>query len=187
MFIIIIIIILQNYRHESGAHRTINYETTVQIAAANRLDLTDDGTYTQKALHEGADASLAPIHYLVVVEHALKTVADVADDLVNGKFDRPASPPPTTKAEAPWDVRAAETRASLLDTLGLGGQLEARTEELQVARAALRAREKELAERQTMDELAGQRTDAVKQDLERQVEKLSASVEDLKTVMPSPE
>lgn len=173
------VLAIKAHRFGNAVHRTINYEATIQIAAANRLDLTDDGTYTQKALQEGADASLAPMHYFSVVEHALKTVAAVAENLVNGNYDQPA-PPPQPKVEAPWDVRAAETRTSLLDTLGLGDQLEARTTELKEARASLRAKEKELAEHLATEDLSKQRTDALKADLQRQAERAQAQAEELK-------
>ena len=71
------------------------------------------------------------------------------------------------RPEAPWDVRAAETRAALQDTLGLGDQLEAVKIELREARAQLRHREKELLDSAGLGEQAAKRIEVAREDAQR--------------------
>jgi hypothetical protein len=54
-------LIVQLYRFGSAVHKALTCETILQIASSNRLDLTEDGEFAQKAMSLGAEFAIAPV------------------------------------------------------------------------------------------------------------------------------
>eukprot|EP00047_Mylnosiga_fluctuans_P013602 m.32350 g.32350 ORF g.32350 m.32350 type:complete len:1233 (-) comp4987_c0_seq1:52-3750(-) len=175
---------LKASRYSSAVHKALTYESTVQTAVSNRLDPTEDGEHTSKALGLGADEALAPIHMSALLDRAGNNIATIAETLSNGGFDAPA-PPPEPSVEPPWEVRATEIRASLTDTLGLGDKLEDKENEMKEVRHQLKLREKELAEYMALADTATRRGEAVKDDFAKELRRVQADTEAVREQLAS--
>lgn len=82
-------------------------------------------------------------------------------------------------------MRAAETRAALQDTLGLGDQLEAVKIELREVRAHLRQREKDLLDSAGLSEQAAKRIEVAREDAQRVSQRAETQCAEMRLVSSS--
>eukprot|EP00049_Salpingoeca_infusionum_P022399 m.6512 g.6512 ORF g.6512 m.6512 type:complete len:1268 (+) comp5165_c0_seq1:279-4082(+) len=170
---------LNGHVHGALTLRSLDLDTALQLCSGARVDLSDDGSFASKALAEGAESSMVPLHLDTTIQRSATAFVQFADALASGEFD--TDPISEQEAQpAPWEQRAEIVRTSVQSNLTLPAKVEELTEELTKAKAEAKRKDKSLREAKVLLDGTRRTNDSVKHDYEQQLAAKNAEMEELK-------
>ena len=120
-----------DHTHSGPTLRAMSLDSAMKMAVKGRVDLSENGDATQKALAANAEANMVPMHAKDIVTGLTTTLAALHDSLEHGAYDVAAAAADGQEdVLPPWQARGNSVKTEISESLNYKKRLEDKEHEL---------------------------------------------------------
>eukprot|EP00054_Salpingoeca_dolichothecata_P020904 m.133118 g.133118 ORF g.133118 m.133118 type:complete len:1231 (-) comp23799_c0_seq3:41-3733(-) len=168
---------VKTHTRSTATVQSVSYNRAMQLCLSNRIDLTTNGDGLEKAIKDGADESMKPLHATEQLLNLHMLLAEFTEELETGKFDVDIENKTQEEGSVnPFELRAQAVRDKLAAALSIEETLNEKREEIIELRTLLKKRDKDIEEYMSMEKMARRQAEAAKSESNERVREVQVQL-----------